>query len=87
MKVLLAVLLVCASGLFATIVTGQEQSRRPPNVVETDWIPLGDKFGFAISRAPTTREPDTLVGHFYALHEGTWKIVDNEGGFRIQPLR
>lgn len=87
MKTILAAILVCASGLLASIVLGQEEPARPPSIQEDDWIALGDKFGFAITRAASRQNPDVLIGHFYALHEGTWKIVDNEGGFRVQPLR
>lgn len=87
MKTMLAAALICASVLCASFVGGQEQPARPPHVMPHDWIALGDAFGFAITPGATTPDSDVLIGHFFALHEGVWKQVDDEGGFRIQPLR
>ena len=89
MKAFLTIAALCVLGLATSLaVVGQEQQQPvPPGVSEANWIPIGDKVGFVITPAVANHDPTVLAGYFLAWHGNAWKRIDNEGGFRFQPLK
>lgn len=86
MKVLLTIAAVCMLGLVTSLVVGQEQKPLPPAVLESNWIPIGDKVGFVVTPGLPTTDPGVLAGYFVAWHGDSWKRIDSAGAFRFQPL-
>ena len=86
MKTLLTIAAVCTLGLVTTLVVGQEQKPLPPAVMESNWIPIGDKVGFVVTPGFPTADPSVLAGYFVAWHGDSWKRIDSAGAFQFQPL-
>jgi uncharacterized oligopeptide transporter (OPT) family protein len=87
MKTLLAIVAVCVLALLASIVVGQEQRPLPLGVATANWIPIGDKVGFVVTRDAPNQEVGVLSGYFLAWHEDSWQRLDSAGGVRFQPIR
>ena len=85
-RTLLTIAAVCALGLLATLVLGQEQRAQPFGVTADNWIPIGDKMGFVVTPGLSNADPSVLAGYFVAWHEDSWKRIDSAGAFRLQPL-
>jgi hypothetical protein len=86
MKTLLTIAAVCMLGLVTTLVLGQERRPVPPAVLESNWIPIGDKVGFVVTPGLPTADPNLLAGYFVAWHGDSWKRIDSAGAFQFQPL-
>jgi hypothetical protein len=86
MKTLLTIAAVCMLGLLTTLVRGQDQRPLPPDVLESNWIAVGDKVGFVVTPGLPSGDPSVLAGYFVAWHGDSWKRIDSAGGFRFQPL-
>lgn len=57
----------------------------PPGVRPNNWISLSEDVGFVIDRESGADGISTLEGHFLARHNGSWKVLDTDGGFRVMP--
>jgi hypothetical protein len=86
MKTLLTIAAVCTLGLVTTLVIGQEHKPLPPAVLESNWIPIGDKVGFVVTPGFPTADPSVIAGYFVAWHGDSWKRIDSAGAFQFQPL-
>lgn len=84
MKKILALFAVCALGLLASLVMGQDQTQLPPGVAQANWISMGVNVGFVIT--PNSASPDVLSGYFVAKRENSWKRLDLGSGAKFYPL-
>lgn len=87
MKTILVVVTVCALGLLASTVMGQDQSKLPPGVAQDNWISLGDNVGFVITPNSASQHPEVLHGYFAARHDDSWKRLDLGSGLKLYPLK
>lgn len=87
MKKIIVVIAVCALGLLASLVMGQEQRKLPPGVVGENWISIGDEVGFVIVPNQASQNPEILNGYFVARRGGSWKRLDIGDGYKFHPVQ
>jgi hypothetical protein len=81
---MLALLLI---GSAATLDGHAANKSTPPTVPDDNWIALGEGVGFLIVQESESDGIPSLRGYFLARHDGSWKRLDSEGGFRTIPIR
>ena|SRR5437867_4804379 len=89
-RVLLAVIVLSAVILLGGVVHNAELSG-PPDVATSNWIPLGESFGFVIVSAGKTTRPKqpaqlTLSGYFMVKRGDIWFRLIEEWPGKVVPL-
>jgi len=89
-RVLLAVIVLSAVILLGGVVHNAELSG-PPDVATSNWIPLGEFFGFVIVSAGKTTRPKqpaqlTLSGYFMVKRGDIWFRLIEEWPGKVVPL-
>jgi hypothetical protein len=67
------------------------QLSAPPDVAISNWIPLGDSFGFVIVKAAKTAKSKQLAqpalsGYFMVKREDVWFRLSEDWPLRVLPL-
>ena len=89
-KVLMLLLAVAVVMAIIPHARGLGAASMPPGIDAGSWIPLGDAFGFAISKGGSSMGSDTSVGtvkgSFMVRRANTWFSVDPAPEYGNRPV-
>jgi hypothetical protein len=90
MRPFLFVVIVLSTVMFLGGVVQNAELSAPPDVATSNWLPLGESFGFVIVAGKTTKPKlpaqPTLSGYFMVKRGDVWFRLIEEWPGRVVPL-